>query len=982
MATNVTQSTFLSQYNDDFKDSDHYHRILFNNGRALQARELTQLQTIIQTELSRVGAFIFKEGSVFNTSYGSLQSGTNAVDFVKVNSLPTNSNSLLGQTVTNAAGLSATIKTVIPAADGDPDTIFVRYIDSNNVAQADTTKAAKFSPSDVLTYSTGSLTVQTTNTSINPATGRGSLLEVPSFSTFVAGHIVMVEAQSLVISKYTRAPTAVVGFKLEEKVITSSDEIALFDNSGTTPNLTSPGADRYQILMTLIKEEDVQSGETFYPVYDIIQGRARAIKNRDNVLNEMGVILNSRTSSISGDFIERNNQYGTFDLHVEDDSDGDFLKYRIAGGVAFVGGNRNERTKSTTLRVKKPRSDPQNIFENEPEFVSANYGNYFLADSIHGLIGNITNFPEVELFAGDTRTGGIIGEARIRNIDEFDNKYRIHVFDVEMDSDGTGTPFRISQTRSLGTATTGVAELIRDKKGQFDIQDPFQNSFMFPLARQRANTISNVTMAVRKIYTATANGAGQATFSTGSSNTFTNQEDWIVAADSAYNAAVINPPTTSGTINTSVTVTGLPANKDVNLLAYENTSATRKTKTLNVGTVENNVTFSAGRFYLSNVDIYRFTSVVDNVTNEDITYKFIFDNGHRDNFYTVGSGRIKNGVGEPTGALTVTYDYFSHSSGDFFAGKPSYPDVDYENVPVHTLKSGEEFRLTDVIDMRPVKDTANADTFTGTGAYVENIPKNGGTITIGTSTYWNPRVDVISMSPKGELEIHSSNSGQSVSYPSNVPLQNYPLHGIVLNPYTLDKHDLTITKLGNLGYQMRDIDELEDRISNLEVNSTLNMAEIATLQTTIPDPLDSSMPDRVKLGLTADGFRDNRQTDVFDNDNRVLINKNTGVITPIAFARNLPMKYDSDASWGTMIVGNTIWPKYDEEVMVTQDLASEAINVNSFEITKSVGAGFLDPNIDTWTVRKLQDQTYTAQQNNSFVASGTMMPSSQGDRNN
>ena len=47
MATNVTQTTFLSQYNDDYRDSDHFHRILFNNGRALQARELTQSQTII-----------------------------------------------------------------------------------------------------------------------------------------------------------------------------------------------------------------------------------------------------------------------------------------------------------------------------------------------------------------------------------------------------------------------------------------------------------------------------------------------------------------------------------------------------------------------------------------------------------------------------------------------------------------------------------------------------------------------------------------------------------------------------------------------------------------------------------------------------------------------------------------------------------------------------------------------------------------------
>ena len=48
MATNLTSTTFLSEYNDDYRDSDHYHRILFNNGRALQARELTQLQTIIQ----------------------------------------------------------------------------------------------------------------------------------------------------------------------------------------------------------------------------------------------------------------------------------------------------------------------------------------------------------------------------------------------------------------------------------------------------------------------------------------------------------------------------------------------------------------------------------------------------------------------------------------------------------------------------------------------------------------------------------------------------------------------------------------------------------------------------------------------------------------------------------------------------------------------------------------------------------------------
>ena len=35
MATNLTNSTFSSTYKDDFRDSDGYHKILFNTGRAL-----------------------------------------------------------------------------------------------------------------------------------------------------------------------------------------------------------------------------------------------------------------------------------------------------------------------------------------------------------------------------------------------------------------------------------------------------------------------------------------------------------------------------------------------------------------------------------------------------------------------------------------------------------------------------------------------------------------------------------------------------------------------------------------------------------------------------------------------------------------------------------------------------------------------------------------------------------------------------------
>ena len=51
MATTFTETTLSTTYKDDFRDSDNYHRILFNSGVGLQARELTQLQTILQKQI-------------------------------------------------------------------------------------------------------------------------------------------------------------------------------------------------------------------------------------------------------------------------------------------------------------------------------------------------------------------------------------------------------------------------------------------------------------------------------------------------------------------------------------------------------------------------------------------------------------------------------------------------------------------------------------------------------------------------------------------------------------------------------------------------------------------------------------------------------------------------------------------------------------------------------------------------------------------
>jgi len=985
MATNVNKNTFLSTYNDDFKDSDHYHRILFNNGRALQARELTQSQTIIQGELAKLAGFIFKEGGIFDTSMGNLSAGVDAVSFVKVDSLPTGYAELKGKTINNDAGVKAVVKAVIHESNDDDDfnVLLVKYTTSNSLTSTNTAAGPRiFLPGETLNFTLDSqsqtVTVQTTNTNANPATGKGSMIEVPQFNTFVAGHLIMVEKQTLVIDKFNPTPTIKVGYKLTQEVFTTADDIALYDNSGSTPNLTSPGADRLKITMTLIREDDIAAGDTFYPVFDIIRGRIRTLQTQDNLLSQLGSILNTRTNSITGDFIVRKQQFGEMGLKIEKDSDNDYLLYKVDGGVAFVKGNRVEKSSPETIRIKKSRENPGDIEEKNNEFISARYGNYFLADSMYGIVNDVKNLESLNLYSSEDRGGTNIGSARVRNVDEYGGQYRIYLFDVKMDSSG-GTPYSVANVRSIGTNSASYANLIA-KDDRFDIYDKQYSTLLFELPKTRVQEVSNVTMAVRKIIQDTATGTGTASFSATGSNTFANTEDWLVANDDDNGTIYDNMSislTTNDTVANITGLTGVTSGDTLNLLAYENITATRKEKTLVEDREQSGLSVTNGRFELDKADIYKFKSVTDDTTSEDITYKFIFDNGQRDEYYKVGGGRLRKGHSAPSGTITVTYDYFTHSNGDYFAGARSYPQIEYQNIPVYTTSRGKKYRLSDVIDMRPVKSASND--FTSAGSVKEDIPNNGDTITVGTVKYWQGRMDVVALDIDGKYTVYQSKSAAVPTKPQNIPSTSMELHHVSLKPYTVDHNDLSVNTIDHRGYKMKDIAKLEKRVSNVERGIALNAVEIATLKQVVADPNDNTLPDRVKQGITVDAFINNRQSMVEDLDYRARINTKPGTLTPISYVRDIRLKFDSDESYalGTVQRGNSIWPKYTEEVMISQTRASRSIDINQFEIQRTIGSGFIEPNIDTWSSRKLVDESYQPEATESFIDQGTYSVSSQ-----
>jgi hypothetical protein len=53
----------VDPYYDDFDPSKNFHRILFKPGYAIQARELTQSQTILQNQISKFADNIFSQNT-------------------------------------------------------------------------------------------------------------------------------------------------------------------------------------------------------------------------------------------------------------------------------------------------------------------------------------------------------------------------------------------------------------------------------------------------------------------------------------------------------------------------------------------------------------------------------------------------------------------------------------------------------------------------------------------------------------------------------------------------------------------------------------------------------------------------------------------------------------------------------------------------------------------------------------------------------
>jgi len=127
----------VSPYFDDFDVKKDFYKVLFQPGVAVQARELNQLQSILQNQIEKFGDNVFKRGTIID---GCTITKHDKVPYIKINDLTTDGlqvdvslyNNLY---VRNASNLEAHIKKTVSGLQSrapDLNTLFVNYINSGN----------------------------------------------------------------------------------------------------------------------------------------------------------------------------------------------------------------------------------------------------------------------------------------------------------------------------------------------------------------------------------------------------------------------------------------------------------------------------------------------------------------------------------------------------------------------------------------------------------------------------------------------------------------------------------------------------------------------------------------------------------------------------------------------------------------------------------------------------------------------------------
>ena len=147
----------VSPYYDDYDEDKKFVRMLYVPGRAVQARELSQSQTLQQKQIERFANYFFKQGSILD---GCEQTLDLAMQYVKLqstyNSIEVDVEDFeLKEIVGANTGVKAYVGIVADVESTDPKTLFINYTSAGAVLLTVNTAPGTLTVGNTITFSTG-----------------------------------------------------------------------------------------------------------------------------------------------------------------------------------------------------------------------------------------------------------------------------------------------------------------------------------------------------------------------------------------------------------------------------------------------------------------------------------------------------------------------------------------------------------------------------------------------------------------------------------------------------------------------------------------------------------------------------------------------------------------------------------------------------------------------------------------------------------
>lgn len=376
---------------DDFDENKNFMRVLFRPGYAVQARELTQLQTILSNQIEKFGNHIFQSGSPITGGKISLDSRVNYLILQpQYENVDIELENFLNKTVTSYDS-DKFVRAKVIAIDNTSattPTLVLKYLSGD-----------RFEEEDELKIFGQNFFAKARSTN---AVGTSYVASIQEGVYYFKGQFVKVVPQFLVLELFYKIgygtktinahPSYRVGIEFEDIVVDEIEDSSLLDPAQGSFNYQAPGAHRYQLNTTLSKRTlDSSDDSSFFEVIRLVDG----IKTKEidyPIYNELEKTMARRTYDESGNYT-----VNPFVLSLEEgDSANGKFNIILDPGKAYVGGFEFETIAPTTISLDRARSTA-NITEYD---LPTNFTSYVVLNSVQGTL-NISSFPRLDIHCVD-----------------------------------------------------------------------------------------------------------------------------------------------------------------------------------------------------------------------------------------------------------------------------------------------------------------------------------------------------------------------------------------------------------------------------------------------------------------------------------------------------------------------------------------------------------------------------------------------------